>query len=858
MQFLKKNIFLILNILVFLFVLVLLLNYTGHDILLGHDRWCAQKDPFEFLYLGRFPGKLLNLFLYQFIPYLLPFINLNDLQCTLFAFIKSSIILIIVYIFTKIFFVFKNEQISIFKYKLFSIVFLLNFFIVFNNWGTPVYFLAEITDSTTFFEWGFPLAFYSLFIYFFISKFVNNKQFNRKDFILIILLCILCSISNEMYATCAFFFLFYMILFLSFYYLNKKLDIRFCFWEKYRQLSFCFNRQENIVKKKQKKIENFKFSLICITTMFFSLILYIIFTNYSTGTSVGGGHSIDFISEFYSISDNFFPFINKYINDYFIPYLFIHVLIAFLIIYILVLKSEDYKKVVLLSVSIFLSLETFISFVIFGGKSYMGQFFLMHTGIRYTYLKVLLLIIIIIFGYIFSKVNFKRRFLISDCFLCFLVVYFLFNIIYNYFIIWLICYVDYTDYSKKLRIVSYASDKTALTFSKYDGSVYLPSSFYREYFSGDLFQLKFACYDCKNSIETMYKIKDKEIQNEKSRLFSFNDFIGLENSTDNYYFLYLKYIYGVNIESMQFDSVGKVEHELKKRGSDVISTGSKNFIWFTDLNSITNKKIDYELLVNDYPNEAWALASRGRYYERNKQWDKALNDYTNAIKIDNDNVNYYYLRSLLYKYLNKHKEAASDLQVVSNSNPFGLFANYLLIKEYELSGDYKKAIKTCDKLINIFPFGHADHEPDLYYERALLKEKIGDYKGAISDFIKSSEISEYSYMFDLYKKLGENFLKIKEYNDAIDYFSEQILYTPENYKLYFYRGKAFFDLSKYDNALDDYMSFMDKIDVDDISVDDKIKINEIKKSMKTIRKNVKNSPDVKYLDGIIKQYESIL
>ena len=408
-----------------------------------------------------------------------------------------------------------------------------------------------------------------------------------------------------------------------------------------------------------------------------------------------------------------------------------------------------------------------------------------------------------------------------------------------------------------MRIVSYASDKTALTFSKYDGSVYLPMGYYSDYLI-EFYQMKFACYDCQNSIETMNKIKDKELKHEKSRLYSFDDFVGLENSTDNYYFLYLKYIYGVNIESMQFDSVGKVEHELKKRGSDVISTGSKNFIWFTDLNSITNKKIDYELLVNDHPNEAWALASRGRYYERNKQWDKALNDYTNAIKIDNDNINYYYLRSLLYKYLNKHKEAASDLQVVSNSNPFGLFANYLLIKEYEASGDYKNAIKTCDKLIKIFPFGHADHEPDLYYERALLKEKIGDYKGAISDFIKSSEISEYSYMFDLYKKLGENFLKIKEYNDAIDYFSEQILYTPENYKLYFYRGKAFFDLSKYDNALDDYMSFMDKIDVDDISVDDKIKINEIKKSMKTIRKNVKNSPDVKYLDGIIKQYESIL
>ena len=449
--------------------------------------------------------------------------------------------------------------------------------------------------------------------------------------------------------------------------------------------------------------------------MFFSLILYIIFTNYSTGTSVGGGHSIDFISEFYSISDNFFPFINKYINDYFIPYLFIHVLIAFLIIYILVLKSEDYKKVVLLSVSIFLSLETFISFVIFGGKSYMGQFFLMHTGIRYTYLKVLLLIIIIIFGYIFSKVNFKRRFLISDCFLCFLVVYFLFNIIYNYFIIWLICYVDYTDYSKKLRIVSYASDKTALTFSKYDGSVYLPSSFYREYFSEDLFQLKFACYDCQNSIKTMYKIKDKEIQNEKSRLFSFNDFIGLENSTDNYYFLYLKYIYGVNVESLQFDSVGKVKKELKRRGSDVISTGSKKFIWFTDLNSITNKKIDYDLLVNNYPNEAWALVSRGRNYERNKQWEKALNDYTNAIKIDNDN----------YCYFSNLVDLASFSDYLIVCVP-GIDENYHLI-----NADILKALGPNGYLINISRGSVVDEK---YLIKALYDHEI---KGAALDVFEN-------------------------------------------------------------------------------------------------------------------------
>lgn len=857
MQFLKKNTFLILNILVFLLVVFLLINYTSHDILLLHDRWCAQKDAFEFLYLGRFPGKLLNLFLYQFIPYLFPFINLNDLQCTLFAFVKLSIILIIVYFYTKIFFMFRDDNIPVFKYKLFFIVFLLNFFIIFNNYYAPVFYLAEITDSTTFFEWGLPLAFYSIFIYLFISNFIKNTQFKRKDFILITLVCILCSISNEMYATSAFFFLLYLSLFQLFKYLNKKIDFDYLFWKKYRQLSFYFYNTENNVKKVKEIFSKLMFFLFSLFVMLFSLILYILVSNYREGKFVGGGHSVDFISALNSLSDNLLPFINQYQQNYLIPYLSIHFLIILAIVYILSMKEKNYKKVVVISIVMFLGLMTFISLIILGGRSYRGQFFLMHSSIMYTYVKILLLILIMLLGYIFSTVKFNRKIIKSDITLCFIVVYFLCNILYSYFNIWLFHYTKYIEYARCLRIVSYASDKTALTFSKYDGSVYLPIGYYSDYLI-EFYQMKFACYDCQNSIETMNKIKDKELKHEKSRLYSFDDFVGLENSTDNYYFLYLKYIYGVNIESMQFDSVGKVEHELKKRGSDVISTGSKNFIWFTDLNSITNKKIDYELLVNDHPNEAWALASRGRYYERNKQWDKALNDYTNAIKIDNDNINYYYLRSLLYKYLNKHKEAASDLQVVSNSNPFGLFANYLLIKEYELSGDYKNAIKASDRLIKIFPFGHADHEPDLYYERALLKEKIGDYKGAISDFIKSSEISEYSYMFDLYKKLGENFLKIKEYNDAIDYFSEQILYTPENYKLYFYRGKAFFDLSKYDNALDDYMSFMDKIDVDDISVDDKIKINEIKKSMKTIRKNVKNSPDVKYLDGIIKQYESIL
>lgn len=855
MKFLKKNIFLILNIISIIFVFFLLINYMKYDILLLHDRWCAQKDPFEFLYLGRFPGKLLNLFLYQFVPYIFPFINLNDLQCTLFSFIKILILISIIFIYVKIFYIFRKDNDSIYNYKSFSIVFLLVFFLIFNNYYLPLKYLFQIIDSTTYFEWGLPLLFYSLFVYLLIKNFIKKRKISRKDSLLIILICILCSISNEMYAVSAFFFLLYLSISQFFIFIIRKFNLKLNlnFFSEYKQLSFEFYNNNFNTSTLKELFNKFIYFIVCFFVMSMSLILYLLFTNYSEGNYVGGGHSVDFVSAFNSLNVNFLPFLVQYYNNYVVPYYYLHVLIAISLIYIFLEKKIYYKKVIIISIAIFLGLFTFIIFILFGGMSFNGQFFLMHDGIKYSYIKILLLILTLIFGYIFSFIEFRRNFIKTDIILCYIFLCFLFNIICSKFYNWLDDYKQYVNFAKNLRIVSYVSDKTALTFANLDGSIYLPILYYK-YYGCELYQIKFACYDCQNSIPTMFKIKMQEINNDKSRLYSFNDFIGLENDTDNYYFLYLKYIYGVNVESLQFTSIGKVNAELKKRGIDVISTNSKRNLWFTSLNYMKNKKINYDELIKNNEKQAWAWASRGRFYRRKEQWNNALQDYSKAISLDSKNISYYLLRGLLYKHMNMHKEAASDFQVVANSNPLGLFSNYLLIKEYESIGDYKKAINICSDLIKIFPFGHADHERDLYFERAFLKEKIGDYEGAVADYIKSSEISEYSYMFDLYKKLGENFMNIEKYNDAIEYFNDQLMYTPDNYKLYYYRGKAYFNVKVYDKALDDYITFLEEVSPDTLSSEEKIKVLDIKKSIKIFQKNIKNNSDLKYLYSVLNKF----
>ncbi len=88
-----------------------------------------------------------------------------------------------------------------------------------------------------------------------------------------------------------------------------------------------------------------------------------------------------------------------------------------------------------------------------------------------------------------------------------------------------------------------------------------------------------------------------------------------------------------------------------------------------------------------------------------------------------------------------------------------------------------------------------------YADRASLKDKLGDYKGAIKDFDKAISIKNHP---DIISDRGNTKKNLKEYDAAIIDYNEAIRLKPNFSNAHFERGKAFQALNKYNDAINDF------------------------------------------------------
>lgn len=153
---------------------------------------------------------------------------------------------------------------------------------------------------------------------------------------------------------------------------------------------------------------------------------------------------------------------------------------------------------------------------------------------------------------------------------------------------------------------------------------------------------------------------------------------------------------------------------------------------------------------------------RGTACEKNKEYEKAIEHYTNAIQLD----------------------------------PFLLEAYTNRAFNYKEIGQYEDAIKDCDIVVEL-----NSNDPGAYYNRSIVYDAMGEVDKAIKDLTKVIEldpdsISAYNDRGLSYKNKGEFDNAIKDYNKAIEL-------DPHNAILYNNRGSAYLDMGKVDRAIED-------------------------------------------------------
>ncbi len=139
--------------------------------------------------------------------------------------------------------------------------------------------------------------------------------------------------------------------------------------------------------------------------------------------------------------------------------------------------------------------------------------------------------------------------------------------------------------------------------------------------------------------------------------------------------------------------------------------------------------------VKDYE----AYISRGNIYMKNNLEEKAIDDFTKALKYTN-NLNIYLYRCDAYRKLGNYKKALEDCELIIKNKPNN-YLGYLKRANIHIEeGKYKKAVDDYTKAMK-----HNPENKILYKNRAIAYKNLNmekEYKNDLELYVKLSRTSK--------------------------------------------------------------------------------------------------------------------
>ena len=242
-----------------------------------------------------------------------------------------------------------------------------------------------------------------------------------------------------------------------------------------------------------------------------------------------------------------------------------------------------------------------------------------------------------------------------------------------------------------------------------------------------------------------------------------------------------------------------------------------------------DSKILWDNVLTQFPDSAWiAYINRATYFFNERDYDKAIQDYSTAIRIQPRRSSFYYNRGLAYEQNKENEKALDDyskaIQMKSDyqeamsarANLYKKINPELAMQEFEnaleLDGDdykayinrgsfyrdeenYDKALEDFSKAAEICNCFEA------YFNRAGVYQSLEDNEKALADFTKSIEVkpndqSSYANRGNLYREMGQNNLALQDFNKSLE--------MKETYDAYYNRGLLYSQMGQPNQAVEDY------------------------------------------------------
>jgi tetratricopeptide (TPR) repeat protein len=175
----------------------------------------------------------------------------------------------------------------------------------------------------------------------------------------------------------------------------------------------------------------------------------------------------------------------------------------------------------------------------------------------------------------------------------------------------------------------------------------------------------------------------------------------------------------------------------------------------------------------------------------------ALNEFTQALRLNPNNANLYYNRGFVYIKLGNNKGAIEDYTQALRLNPKYTKAYNNRGFVYIKLGNNKGAIEDYTQALRLEP-----NYADAYYNRGLVRTNLGDNKGAIEDYNQALRLNPNDAKAYYNRGLVRTNLGNKK--GAIDDYNQALRLNPNDAKAYYNRGYVRSDLGDKKGALDDY------------------------------------------------------
>lgn len=281
------------------------------------------------------------------------------------------------------------------------------------------------------------------------------------------------------------------------------------------------------------------------------------------------------------------------------------------------------------------------------------------------------------------------------------------------------------------------------------------------------------------------------------------------------------------------------------------------------LDKFDESKEIYLKLIEEEPENDLVYYNFAYLYSDLQDYDNCLNYINKSIEL-NDQVYKYYLRSYVYRKINKFNDSLKDYNYILQNEPNserayeGRALAYIELNQYDFAlEDYKKVLEINPKSYTVYnDLGELyerknmlqkalecynkqleiDNDDYYYINRGWCYIKMLQYEKATNDFntvIERNPNNIYAYngigqickkqskykeaieyfekIIDLkqdyryvYRYIAECYEELEDYKHSIDYYTQAIEKYPDDETFYLDRGLIYSDIEDYTNALKDY------------------------------------------------------